>query len=216
MISTRCLFVIGVVKIGGAFFSEPARDKVNKVKTFISSFKGDLALVAGGGNMVKAYLDKFRKLDLPETFLDLLGIEMTHVNAQFMARILNGVHTRTFPEVKNNLGKLPVTAGQTVGQSTDAVAAALADYLKADMLILVKDVGGIYPKDPKENPGMRVIHKLSFEELRRFAKQDTRAGYYGVVDPTAINTIIRSRIPTYVVGLDFNFDDGTKIGASVD
>ncbi|MBR9681214.1 MAG: hypothetical protein GOV00_00230 [Candidatus Altiarchaeota archaeon] len=212
MISTIVFFVIGVIKIGGAFFSEPSTEKVNQVRSFIDNFKGELALVAGGGIQVKDYVSKFRPLGLPETFLDHLAIEMTHINAQFMARVLNGVHTRTFPEVKNQLDKLPITAGQTVGQSTDAVAATLTDYLKADLLILVKDVGGLYPKDPKEHPGMRVIHQLSFEELRKFTKHDTKAGYYGVIDPTAINSIIRGKIPTYVVGLDFNFDEGTKIG----
>lgn len=212
MISNIYFFVIGVIKIGGAFFSEPSKEKVNKVISFIENFKGDLAFVSGGGSHVKTYLGKFRNLDLPESFLDHLGIEMTHVNAQFMARVLNGIHARTFPEVKNHLGKLPITAGQTVGQSTDAVAASLADYLNADVLILVKDVGGIYPKDPKVDPGMRVIHNLSFEELRKFTKHDTKAGYYGVIDPTAINSIIRNKMKTYVVDLNFNFDDGTTIG----
>ncbi|HDR53175.1 MAG TPA: hypothetical protein ENN60_00655 [archaeon] len=206
--------MIGVVKIGGAFFSEPSREHVEKVKAFISKFDGQLAFVAGGGGITKKYLDQLRGLDLPESFLDQLGIDMTHVNAKFMARAIGGIHCPTFAEVQANLSRMPVTGGQTAGQSTDAVAAALADYLKADILILVKDVGGIYPSDPKQTSGLRVLHKISYKDLGQFVKKDIRAGYYGVIDPTAIHTITRARLRTYVVGLDFKFEEGTEIGAS--
>jgi uridylate kinase len=201
--------MVGVVKIGGALFNQP--ENVDYLKKFISSFKGNLAFVAGAGSVAKGMLELYRKFDLPEGFLDYLGIELTHVNARALARVIGGVYCRDFTEVEANRLKKPVTGGQVPGQSTDAVAAELADFLGADVLVLVKDVGGIYTADPKKDPGARVIHKISFPELRRRVVSDTRAGYYGVLDSQAIHVIMRSKIKTHVVGPEFDFSKGTLI-----
>jgi len=203
--------MLGVVKIGGAFFSEPDREKVESVRKFVRNFKGELAFVAGGGELTKRYLSLLRPLGFSEGFLDYVGIEMTHVNARVLARVVDGVYCRTFEQVSANIKRRPVTGGQVPGQSTDAVAAELADFLGADVLILVKDVGGIYTANPKEDRGARIIHSMTFDDLKRFITEKSRAGYYGVIDPQAIMIITRIRIPTYVVGLDFDFKEGTAI-----
>ena len=153
----------------------------------------------------------YRKFNFSEGFLDHLGIQLTHVNAQALSRLLEGVYCKTFPEVEANLKRIPITGGQIPGQSTDAVAAELADFLGAEILILVKDVGGIFASDPKENPGARIIHKMSFEELKKFIKFDTKAGQYGVLDSQAYQIIKRSKIRTFVVGPEFKFEEGTEI-----
>ena len=204
--------MLGVVKIGGAFFSDPSEEHLKDLKSFISSFKGDLSFVAGGGHQTKKYLERLRLLNLTEGFLDYIGMELTHVNARVLSRLIGGKYCRSFPDVERFLGELPVTGGQVPGQSTDAVAAELADYLGADVLVLVKDVGGVYTSDPKKDPGARIIHKISFKDLGSLIKEKTVAGYYGVIDPQAILLIQRMEIPTYIVGPDFDFEKGTAIG----
>jgi len=201
--------MIGVVKIGSALFNQPGN--VEHLKKFIGSFKGNLVFVAGAGTKAKEMLQIYRKFSLPEGFLDQLGIELTHVNARALSRIIEGVYCRDFTQVENNLLRKPVTGGQVPGQSTDAVAAELADFLGADALVLVKDVGGIFASDPKKDPGARVIHQISFRELRSRALEDTKAGHYGVLDPQSIHVIIRSKIKTHVVGPEFDFSEGTLI-----
>ena len=201
--------MLGVVKVGTALFSEP--EKLEDLKKFISTFKGNLVFVSGAGKAAKEIIVNYRKFDLPEGFLDYLGIELTHVNAKALARLIGGNYCKTFEAVEFSRLRKPVTGGQIPGQSTDAVAAELADFLGADVLILVKDVGGLFTQDPKETPGARVIHKLGFDELGDFKKEDTKAGSYGVMDNQAIDMIIRARIKTHVVGLDFDFTKGTLI-----
>ncbi|MBR9689609.1 MAG: UMP kinase [Candidatus Altiarchaeota archaeon] len=201
--------MFGVVKIGTALFSQP--DKVEDLKKFNSSFKGNLAFVSGAGTQAKAIVDGYRSFNFSEGFLDQLGIELTHVNARALARIIGGVYCRDFSQIDANKLRKPVTGGQIPGQSTDAVAAELADFLGADVLILVKDVGGLYNQDPKEDKGARVIHTLGFDELLSYVKDDTRAGHYGVIDNQAIQVIRRSKIKTHVVGPEFDFSSGTLI-----
>ncbi|MBR9679716.1 MAG: UMP kinase [Candidatus Altiarchaeota archaeon] len=203
--------MIGVVKIGSALFNQASQEKLNQLKTFIKSFKGKLVFVAGGGSGARQIIDCFRKFGLPEGFLDQLGIEGTQINAIGLARLVDGMYCRDFKQVEANLDKRPVTAGQIPGQSTDAVALQLASYLGADLVILTKDVGGVYTHDPKQNPGARVIHKLDYDELSKFVSEKTSAGSYGVIDPQAVQLIIQSKVPCYITGIDFDFESGTVI-----
>jgi uridylate kinase len=203
--------VLGVVKIGSALFSEEGAQTLQNLRNFIRSFNGDLVFVSGAGPEAKKLVEGYRNFEFPEGFLDYLGIKLTHVNALALARLISGKYCKDFEEIERNVGKLPVTGGQIPGQSTDAVAAEVADYLGADLLILVKDVGGIYPKDPKEWPGVRIIHKISLGDLKDMIKAETSAGKYGVIDPQAFSIISRSKIRTFVVGPDFKFEEGTEI-----
>ncbi len=203
--------MLGVVKIGSSLFNDPTRKELDALRKFISSFNGNLAFVTGAGTKYKEALENYRGFGFPEGFLDQLGIELTHVNAMALARAIGGTYCRTFRDVDAGRLRKPVTGGQVPGQSTDAVAAELADFLGADVLIFVKDVGGIYTQDPKEEPGARKLQKLSFDELREFARSDTRAGSYGVLDSQAIHIMARSKIKTYVTGVGLDLSDATVI-----
>ncbi len=203
--------MLGVVKIGSAIFNNDDKNYVESLKTFIKSFNGNVVFVSGAGPQAKEMLKTYRKFKFSEGFLDHLGIQLTHVNAQALARVVKGIYCKTFVDIETHLKNLPITGGQVPGQSTDAVAAELADFLGADILILVKDVGGIYASDPKENPGARIVHKMSFKDLKPLVKTNTKAGQYGVIDSQAYQIICRSKIRTYVVGPDFKFETGTEI-----
>ena len=203
--------MLGVVKIGSALFANPEKEYIESLRKFIKEFKGELAFVSGAGPGAKRILKTYRKFKFPEGFLDRLGIELTHINAKVLARLINGTYCKDFAEVEKSSTGLPVTGGQAAGQSTDAVAAGLADYLEADVLILVKDVGGIYSGDPKKNPGARLIHKITLEEMENLLEKNPRAGHYGVLDRRAFEIIKRSKMKTYVIGPDFNFNQGTEV-----
>lgn len=203
--------MLGVVKIGSALFANPDEANLESLKKFIKDFKGDLAFVSGAGPGAKRILKTYRKFNFPEGFLDRLGIELTHINAKALARLIGGAYCFDFAEVESNVGRKPVTGGQTAGQSTDAVAAGLADYLGADVLVLVKDVGGIYSGDPKKEPGARILHKLTLPELEGLLEKNPRAGQYGVLDRRAFDIIKRSKLRVFIVGPDFKFKQGTEI-----
>ncbi len=199
-----------VIKLGSAFFKDPSKEKLQKLLEFIKD--KEVAIVAGGGKPARDYISFASIFNLPKGFLDQLAIEITHINARLLARLINGVYCRSFDEVEKFRHAKPVTGGQIPGQSTDAVAAELAEYLGADAIVLVTDVGGIYTMDPKKYSGARKLHKLSFEDLPKLVKLSTAPGSYGVIDPVAAQIIYRSKIKTYVVDMNFNFDDCTEIG----
>ncbi len=203
--------MLGVVKIGSALFNSEEGTYLESLHNFIKSFNGNLVFVTGAGTNAKTLLDTYRKFKFPEGFLDHIGIELTHINSRVFSRLIKGTYCKDFSEIEKNILRKPVTGGQVPGQSTDAVAAEVADFLGADLLILVKDVGGIYASDPKTNPGARIMHKMTFDELKDLIATKTQAGQYGVIDPQAYHIIRRSKIRTFVVGPTFKFEEGTEI-----
>ncbi len=89
------------------------------------------------------------------------------------ARIYEIRGERLKKALKDNL--LPIVAGfqgvserkeiTTLGRGgSDITAVALAYFLNADRCEFYKDVGGVYPEDPKEFPRLSRIEELSYEE----------------------------------------------------
>ena len=191
-----------VLKIGGSvlFPDGPDIQNIQKLKKLVKSMKGKVAIVVGGGKFNAVYADKLRKLRVDEAFGDLVGINFSHLNAKIIAKIVGGTYVNNFENLDRV--KLPVTGGQTPGQSTDAVAAVLAE-LTGDKLVLVKDVGGIFTDNPKKNPKAKLIKKMNFKQLVEFAsKEEFGAKAYGVMDLQACRIVARSKIPTFVCGID--------------
>ena len=92
--------------------------------------------------------------------------------------------------------------GKTPGQSTDAVAAVLAEITKGK-LALIKDVGGVFTDNPKKNPKAKLVKKMNYKQLLDFAaSEEFGAKAYGVIDAHACKIIARSKIPTVVCALD--------------
>ena len=136
---------------------------------------------------------KERSIPLAVLLRDILGIAE---NAREAKKIVKA-------------GKIAVTGGQFIGQSTDAVAAALAEFLEAKELLLVKETGGIYEEDPKRNPKAKKLKRVTIDKLYEFAT--ALPGNYGPVDAQALRIIERSKIATWVVGPDFEKKNGTEV-----
>jgi uridylate kinase len=69
--------------------------------------------------------------------------------------------------------------------------------------VLVKDVGGVFTDNPKKNPKAKLIKSMNFDQLLKFAeKEEFGAKAYGVLDLQAARIIYRSKIPTFVCGLE--------------
>jgi len=100
----------------------------------------------------------------------------------------------------NDSGKIAVMGGVSPGYTTDAVAAILAEYLDADLLVNVTSVDGIYGADPRKYPNARKYDKLSPKELVALTmKEELKAGSRIVIDPVAAKIIERSGIKTIVI-----------------
>jgi uridylate kinase len=91
-------------------------------------------------------------------------------------------------------GKILLLAGGTGNAffSTDSGAALRANELRADAVVKVTKVDGVYDRDPQKYGDAKKIDKISFQEvlLRRL----------NIMDSTAFSLCMDSNIPIVVVG----------------
>lgn len=199
-----------VLKIGGSFLFPDMLDKVyiKKIKNLITELSKNyrFAIVVGGGRPSRNYIETARKLALKEDALDLIGIDVTRANARIVAAYLGDIAyqkpCKNLAEVKKawSTNKIPVLGGLQPKQSTDAVAAEVAEFLKADKLIITTDVDYIYENDPDIVKNAKKYEKININELQRIIrKTKSRAGHYSVVDERATAIIKRAKLKTFVL-----------------
>lgn len=167
-------------------------------------------VVVGGGAAAREYIQVARKLGANESVCDLIGIDVTQLNARLLISALGGdAHPEPpsdYKEAKNvaSSGKIIVMGGVIPGQTTDAVAAILAEHVQADLLVNATCVDGVYTADPKSDPEAKKLDKVTPEQLVEIVmKTEMKAGARSVLDPLAAKIIERSNIPTVVLnGID--------------
>ncbi len=76
--------------------------------------------------------------------------------------------------------------------TSDSIAAYVASRLKADKVILVTDVDGIFKSDPKKHSVTKLISKLSTRELLAFSQRTS-------VDKFLPKLLLKARLDCYVV-----------------
>jgi len=219
-----------VIKLTGRLFSY---DNISLLKEysrlivdrFLHGFK--FAIVCGGGPIARSYISMARGLGLGEGWYDRLGIEVSRVNALILNALLGDVAYNTIPRSVDEFlmawssGKVVTLGGLQPGQSTNAVAAVIAELIRANLLINASDVDGIYDRDPKKDPNARLLPRVTVGELRTIlSNQSVRAGGYELLDPLALLVIERSCINTVFVNA-FKIDhvkaalDGAEVGTKV-
>jgi len=92
-----------------------------------------------------------------------------------------------------------VMGGLSPAQSTTAVAALLAEAVKAVKLVIATDVEGLYTEDPKKSPKATLMRRVSIREVIDVLKLEWEPGSYKLLDLVALRVIERSKIPTCIV-----------------
>ncbi|HNX40226.1 MAG TPA: UMP kinase [Methanothrix sp.] len=163
-------------------------------------------VVVGGGRIAREYIEKARLLGASEMFCDLIGIGATKLNSALLVAALGDSAPQEIPDSYAlaarlaSPGKIVVMGGVAPGQTTDAVAALLAEYVHADRLIIPTSVDGVYTADPERDPSAKKLATMTHQALAAFASQtEMKAGSRSPVDPLAAKIIERSRIPTAIV-----------------
>jgi uridylate kinase len=161
-------------------------------------------VVVGGGRIAREYIDKARDLGASEIFCDQLGIEATRLNAMLLAAALGNVAPEeislTYAQAAESPYPVVVMGGLCPGQTTDAVAALLAERVRADRLIVATSVEGVYTSDPEKDPAAKKLDTLTAREMVRLAMEtEMRAGSRSPIDPLAAKIIERSSISAAVV-----------------
>lgn len=199
-----------VISIGGSILApELDSGRVAAHAEAIESLAGEgceLGIVVGGGGVARDYITTARDLDANEVQLDQLGIDVTRINARLLISAL-GSETKPSPATDYDAagdalrrGDISVMGGITPGQTTDAVAAAFAEYVNADLLVYATSADGVYDADPETDPEAIKYTTMSPSELVDIIVPMSRdAGASAPVDILAAKLIERSGMRTIVL-----------------
>jgi uridylate kinase len=199
-----------VVSIGGSVLA-PQLDarRVERHAAVVQSLATEgceLGVVVGGGGVARDYIGAARELGANEVQLDQLGIDVTRINARLLIAALGPrvdpkpAHTYEDAGDAIRRGDVSVMGGVCPGQTTDAVAAALAEYVNADLLVYATSVDGVYSSDPNIDSAAEKYETLSASQLVDvIADIEMNAGASAPVDLLAAKLIERSKMRTIVL-----------------
>ncbi|MCS7368291.1 MAG: UMP kinase [archaeon GBS-70-058] len=208
-----------VIRLGGHVLFHQGIIDVNRVKEVANVVKNlhskgaIIRIVVGGGNYARDYINVADALGASEFEKDYLAIIITRANAFLFTMALKDYAYPRIPQTLEEIlnidsltDKIIVCGGLVPGQSTVSVAAIVAEAIKADFIINVTNVDGVYTCDPKVYSDAKLIKKVTTQRLKEILReQKVKAGYYELIDLHAINIIERSKIPLRIVnGNDVN------------
>lgn len=178
----------------------------------------EIGIVVGGGNFWRG-----REGDeMDRTTADYMGMLATVINALAVSDALErqGVESRVMTALaidkigepynvktaKRYLteGKVVVFGGGTGNPffSTDTGASLRAAEIGADVLLLAKNIDGIYDSDPKTNPAAKKFDKLTYDEYVRLGLR--------ALDTSAVVMCKENGIKIHAFG---NLDDDSIVNA---
>ncbi len=198
-----------VVSIGGSVLARELQPgKFTAYAEAIKEIGKDhtVFIVTGGGKAARDYIKVARDLGSDEATCDLIGIELTRLNARLLIAALGEAAyyepPLNYKEARNAslTGKIVVMGGVTPGQTTDAVSAVLAEYTGADLLINATSIDGVYTSDPKKNKDAKKFETMTPHQLIEIVmKTEMVAGANSPFDLLAAKIIERSNIRTIVL-----------------
>ncbi|MEM0014576.1 MAG: UMP kinase [Zestosphaera sp.] len=192
-----------VIKLTGKVFSVENVKTLAELADVILKYRGSgvkIAVVVGGGETARKYISMASEAGVSLGWQDILGIGASRLNAMLLSAMLGDhayypVPTRIEDFIHAwNLDKIAVGGGLQPGQSTNAVAASLAELLNVELLINATTVDGVYDKDPKIEPNASVLRELTIRDLRKVLTQSYVPGRYELLDPVALSIIERARL----------------------
>ncbi len=199
-----------VIKLGGSFLfhggpnTKYLKDISDMVKRL--SQKYQFIVIVGAGETARKYIEAARTMGANESYFDLIGIDTARLNARLFIASLGDIAykepCRNFEDITaaEASGKVVVLGGLVPGQTTDAAAAEVAEYLDAKKLVIAKDVDYVYSDDPRKNPNAVKYEKLAKDELINIvSKTKIRAKEYSVIDLVAAMVIHRANFSTVIV-----------------
>lgn len=188
----------------------------------------EVCVIIGGGNIWRGRQGK----DMNRVTADHMGMLATVINSlafQDMlesmgipARLQTAIEMRQIAEpfirrkaVRHlEKGRVVIFACGTGNPyfTTDMAAALRAAEMEADLILLAKNVDGIYDSDPKQNPQAKKYDQISYID---FVSQGLQA-----MDTTAVTLCMENHIPILAFGLSeengiMRAVQGEKIGTLI-
>lgn len=197
-----------VIKLSGSIFNfetnfKILNDYVNLLKKINEVYQP--IIITGGGKIARFYINLARSLGFDESGLDLIGIQVSHLNAKLL---ISGLGDLCFPLTPENLdeistavltNKIVITGGLYPGQSTNATSALIAEKIKALKFYNATDVDGIFNNDPRIDPDAKMYESIDVKECISILRlENSMAGTYDLMDLISLKVIERSSLPTVV------------------
>ena len=171
----------------------------------------EIGIVVGGGNFWRGVKDGGGKME--RTRADHMGMLATTINALALADALEqrGVDVRVQsaiemnkiaePYIRNKAtrhlekGRVVIFACGTGNPyfSTDTAAVLRAAEINAEVILLAKNIDGVYDSDPAKNPDAKKYDHLSYMDVLNQG--------LGVMDTTATSLSMDNHIPILVFAL---------------
>ncbi len=226
-----------LVKLSGeAIGQEDGRgidsDKLEKVVEQIlelSKKEIEISIVIGAGNFWRG---RYGQDYMERTTSDYMGMLATTLNALALQDMLEskGAYTRVMtaiemkqiaePYIRRRAvrhlekGRIVIFACGTGSPyfTTDSAAALRAIEMEADVILLAKNVDGVYNKDPKKYEDAKKYEEVTYMQ--------TISEKLGVMDTTAITLCMENKIPILVFALNekdslIKAVSGKKIGTLI-
>ncbi len=171
-----------------------------------------IGIVTGGGNYWRGVKDGGGKMERSRA--DQMGMLATVMNSLAIAEVLeqNGVPSRVMtnidmPRIAESYcigramhhlekGRVVVFAGGSGNPyfSTDSAAALKAAEIGADILLMAKNIDGVYTADPKTDPTAVRLDTMTYDRILE--------EHLGVIDSTAACLLRDNAVPTMIFALD--------------
>lgn len=171
-----------------------------------------VAIVVGGGNIWRGVAGSARGMD--RATADYMGMLATVMNSLALQDALEdmGVDTRVQtaiemrqiaePYIRRRAirhlekGRVVIFAAGTGNPyfSTDTTAALRAAEIEAEVILMAKQVNGVYDSDPRKNPSARLFQELTYLDVLRLG--------LGVMDSTATSLCMDNSLPIIVFNLN--------------
>ena len=189
-----------------------------------------VGVVVGGGNFWRGVKDGGGRME--RTRADHMGMMATVMNALAVADVLEsrGVAARVQTAVEMRAVAEPYVRGRAIHHlekgrvvifgcgtgspffSTDTAAVLRAAEIEADVILLAKNVDGVYSADPVKDPGAVKYDAISYD--------DVLSQHLAVMDATATSLSMDNRIPVLLFALKDPYNiiralKGEKIGTIV-
>ncbi|MHA1242131.1 MAG: UMP kinase [Promethearchaeota archaeon] len=216
-----------VIKFGGSLlFSEGGTINYEKITEFCDLIKNDrnydsIVIVCGGGKIARRYIEAVREFTGNEILCDMIGIDISRINSRLIVANMKEFAYPQVPESFKELStaiitsKVAVMGGLQPGQSTTSVAIQVAEFLKAERLIILTDVDGIYDKDPNVFDDAKLLRELNYDSLQKIILEisgdnQAAAGEYRIFDVVSLQILKRSNVVVSVIS-GSNLDQFKKL-----
>ena len=171
----------------------------------------EVGVVIGGGNFWRGvkngegYIERTRadRMGMLATVMNCLAVSDVLEQKGVPARVMTAMEMHEFAEYYTHEramkhlreGKVVLFAGGTGHPffSTDTGTVLRAAEIGADVILLAKNIDGVYSADPAKDPSATKYGEISYDEV--LAKR------LGVMDLTATSLAMDNNIPVYVFAL---------------